>query len=81
MFTELYFKNMGSITRFDEHDLILVGEVEWFGIIHSDREVKRGSVDLRDRRELGDAGVLLSNQLSPPESELRIASIASRDKD
>jgi hypothetical protein len=70
-----------SVTRFDEHDLILVIEVEWLAIIRSDGEVERGSVNLRDRRELGNAEVLLSNQFGPPESELGIAGIASRNED
>ncbi len=81
MFTKLDSKDVRSVTRFDEYDLILVGEVEWLAIIRSDREVKRSSVNLRDRRELGDTGVLLSNQFCPPESKLRIADIASRNKD
>ena len=72
---------MGSVTRFDEQDLILVGEVEWLAIVHSDGEVERGSVNLRDLCELGNTEVLLSNQFCPPESELGIVGIISRSKD
>ena len=32
--TDLCFEDVRSITRFDEHDLILVGEVKRFGVIH-----------------------------------------------
>lgn len=81
MFTKLDSKDMRSVTWFDEYDLILVGEVEWLAIIRSDREVKRSNANLRDRRELGDARVLLSDQFRPPESKLRIVDIASRNKD
>ena len=81
MFTKLYSKYVRSVIRFDEHNLILVGEVEWFAIIRSDREVERGSVNLRDRRELGNARILLGNQFCPPESELGIVDNASRNKD
>lgn len=72
---------MSPVTRFDEHDLILVAEVEWFAIIRSHGEVERGSANLRDRREIGNAVVLASNQLCPPESELGIGEIASGDED
>lgn len=50
--TELYFKDVRPVTRFYEHDLVLVGEVERLSVVFSNRKVKRGSVDLRDRREL-----------------------------
>ena len=46
MLTKLHPKDVRSITRFDVHDLILVGVVEWPAIIRSNREVERGSVDL-----------------------------------
>jgi hypothetical protein len=80
MFTKLYSKDVGPITRFDEYNLILVGEVEWLAIIRSDGEMKGGSVNLRNCRELGDAEIVLSNQFCPPESKLGIADIASRNK-
>jgi len=44
--TKLHSENVRSITRFDEHDLVLVGIVEWPAIIHSNGEVESGSVDL-----------------------------------
>lgn len=69
MLTELGFKDMRSIIRFDEHDLILMGEVQWLAVICRDREVERGSANLGGRRELGNARVL-GNQFRPPESEL-----------
>lgn len=72
---------MRSVTRFDEHNLILVGEVEWLAIVHSDGEVECGSVNLGDRCELGNTEVLLSNQFCPPESELGIVGVVSGDKD
>ena len=81
MFTKLYSKDVRSVPWFDEHDLIFVSEVEWFVIICSDGDVERGGINLRDRRELGNTGVLLSNQFCPPESELGIAGSASRNKD
>lgn len=71
---------MRSVTRFNEHDLILVGEVEWLGVVRGNRKMERGGVDLGDRRELGNARVFLSDQFRPPESKLRIAGVASRDK-
>ena len=80
IFTKLYSKDVSSISRFYEHDLIFVGEVELLAIILRDREVERGCSNLGDRRELGDAEVLPSNQFCPPESELGIACIASGNK-
>ena len=78
--TELSFKDMRSVTRLNEHNLILVGEVEWLGVVQGNRKVERGSVNLGDRRELGNARIFLSDQLRPPESKLRVAGVASRDK-
>jgi len=72
---------VSSVGRFYEHDLILVVEVELLAIILRDREVEGGCSNLRDRRELGNAEVLPSNQFCPPESELGIAGIASGNKD
>lgn len=72
---------MRSVTRFDERDLILVGEVEWLAIVRSDGEVECGNVNLGDRRELGNTEVPPSNQFCPPESELGIVGIISRNKD
>ena len=72
---------MRSVARFDEHDLILVGEVEWLAMVRSDGEVERSSVNLRDRRELGSTEVLLSNQFCSPESKLGIIGNVSRNKD
>lgn len=71
---------MRSITRLNEHNLILVGEVEWLGVVQGNRKVERGSVNLGDRRELGNARIFLSDQLRPPESKLSVAGVASRDK-
>lgn len=71
---------MRPITRFDEHNLIFVGEVEGFGVVYGNREMERGGVDLGNRRELSHTQVLLSNQLRPPESKLRVADIPSRNK-
>ena len=72
---------MRPITRFDEQNLVLVGVVEWLGIIHSNREVERSGVDLCDCRELRDTRVLPGDQLCPSESELCIGLVASGDKD
>jgi len=44
--TKLYSEDVGSITRFDKHDLVLVGVVEWPTVIHSNGEVEGSSVDL-----------------------------------
>jgi hypothetical protein len=79
--TQLDSEDVGSVTWFDEHDLILMGQVKRLAIISSDGKVKRSRVDLRDRRELGDTGVPLSNQFCPSESKLGIADIASGNKD
>jgi hypothetical protein len=79
-FTKLYPKDVRSITWFDKHNLICVGEVEWLLVIRSDREVKCGGVNLRYCRELAGGEVELSNQFPPPETELRVADIASRNK-
>ena len=70
-----------TILWFDEHHLILVAEVELLAIILGDREVERGCVNLRDRRELRDTEVLPSNQLRPPKSVLGLAGIASGKED
>ena len=80
IFTELYSKDVRSVIRFDEHDLILVREVEWLAIICSDREVKCGGVDLRNCCEQGGGEVELSNQFRPAETKLRIAGISSGNK-
>ena len=61
MFTELHPKDVGSVSRFDEHDLILMGEVEWLAVICSDGEVECSGVNLRDRCELRNAEIPLSN--------------------
>lgn len=58
-----------------------MGEVEWLAFIRGDREMERSSVDLRDRSELWDAEVLPGDQFRPPEPELRIVEISSRNKD
>lgn len=77
MLTELRFKDVRPVARFNEHDLILVCEVKRLAVVRSNREVKCGSVDLGDRRELSYTHVLLSNQLRPPESKLCVAGIPS----
>ena len=70
--TKLHSEDVRSITRFDEHDLVLVSVVERFTIVHSDGEVERSSVDLCDCRELRNTRVLPGDQLSPSKSELRV---------
>ena len=81
IFTELNSEDVTSVLRFDEHDLILVGQIKRLGIIQSDGKVECGGVNLRYRRELGDAQVRLGNQLCPPESELCIGHVTSRNED
>ena len=71
---------MRPVVRFDEHDLILVGEIEWLGVVHTNGEMECSSVDLGDCRELSDTRVLLSNQLCPPESELGVTGVPSRNE-
>ncbi len=80
MFTKLYSKDVRPVTRFDEYNLILVGEVEWLAIIRSDREVKCGGINLGDCCELGSGGIELSYQFCPPKSKLCITDITSRNK-
>lgn len=75
--TELHSKDVRPIIRLDKHNLILVGIVEWLAVIHSDREVERSGVNLRDLYELRDARVLPSNQIRPSEPVLRIIGVAS----
>lgn len=80
MLTELHFKDVSPVTRLDKYDLILVGEVQRLGVVQGNRKVECSSVDLGDRRELSHTQVLLSNQFRPPESELRVADVPSRNK-
>lgn len=71
---------MSPVTWLNEHDLILVSEVQRFGVIRSDRKMERGSVDLRDRCKLRYARIFLGNQLRPAEPELRVAGVPSWDE-
>ena len=68
---------MSPVTWLNERDLILVSEVQRFGVIRSDREMERGSVDLRDRCKLRYARIFLGNQLRPAEPELCVADVPS----